>query len=66
MDELMKKEDENQKFQDQEAKMRKTTIELLHSAEGILLILPPTTTSSTTTTTTTTTTIIINTKYIIY
>ena len=55
----MKKEDEKQKFQDQEAKMRKTTIELLHSAEGILLILPPTTTS-------TTTTIIINTKNIIY
>jgi hypothetical protein len=39
MDELMKKEDEKQKFQDQEAKMRKTTIELLHSAEGILILL---------------------------
>ena len=34
MDELMKKEEEKQKFQDQEAKMRKTTIDLLHSAEG--------------------------------
>ena len=33
----MKKEEEKQKFQDQEAKMRKTTIELLHSAEGIYI-----------------------------
>jgi hypothetical protein len=34
MDELMKKEEEKQKFQEQEARMRKTAIDILHAADS--------------------------------